>query len=252
MPDVFKPLAEVEWVEQLVCDRYKVKIPTFLANAHDWWGSWEKERFASMEQNLKYGDILFDIGAETGWISAIYAQFVGAENMCLFEPTPEVWPAIRATWLKNYMLYPKSTCCALVSDTDRDNVTLRIELDDPVPGHWPSAAYGESLLENVKYNHIDEDWERRPQITLDSFVGLTNIEPRGITIDVEGAELLVLLGAKQTLQTLRPLVWVSLHEGLTRPGVNPKNDDVINFMARQGYDGTLLATDHEAHWLFRP
>lgn len=64
MPDTFIPLSEVEWVEQLVCDRYKVKIPKFLADYNQWWGDWEKERFRSMEENLKRGDILFDVGAE--------------------------------------------------------------------------------------------------------------------------------------------------------------------------------------------
>ena len=250
MPDTFIPLSEVEWVEQLVCDRYKVKVPKFLVDAHKWWGWWEKERFASMEKNLKQRDILFDIGAETGWISAIYAQFVGAENMCLFEPTPEVWPTIKATWKENDLPTPLYACWGLVSNVD--GPPMPVTWGSISVRGWPACAYDKVLLENVKYNHIDEDAHHRPQITLDRFIEVTGIQPSAITIDVEGAELLVLQGAKNTLQTVRPLVWVSLHEGLTRPGVEPKNQDVINFMAKQGYDGTLLGVDHETHYLFRP
>jgi hypothetical protein len=63
-----------------VGDRYTVKMPEHIADPVNW-EHWEKERCLSMETNLRKGDILFDIGSETGWASAIYARFVGPENM---------------------------------------------------------------------------------------------------------------------------------------------------------------------------
>jgi len=247
MPDVFTPLSQVQFVEQLVCDRYRVKIPKFLAEAHQWWPTWEKERFASMEKELRQGDVLFDIGAETGWQSAIYAQFVGAKNMVLIEPTAQNWPAIKATWEANGLENPKSTAIGFLSDRDEHG-----ELFIGEHRGWIKEAYAEELLTNTKFSHIDENGGTIGQATLDRFVEMSSICPNAITIDVEGFELAVLCGAKGILQFVRPLVWVSLHEGLTRPGVNPKNEDVINFMAKQGYDGIKLGVDHEAHWIFRP
>lgn len=249
MPDTFKPLSEVLWVEKLVAGRYKVKVPSWMVTEHDWWPDWEVARFRSMEENLKKGDILFDVGSETGWISAIYAQFVGAENMCLFEPTPELWPAIKATWQQNGLDVPRATCPALVSDTSREYV------DNPMVGglrSWPILAYGEMLLENVKYNHINEDSDRRPQITLDRFVQITGIEPRAITIDVEGAEYQVLWGAQETIRRCRPLVWVSIHEQfmVDRYKVWPATLRLL--MESCGYQPNFLAEDHEGHWFFQP
>ncbi len=248
MPDIFKPLAEVQWVEKLVAGRYKVKVPSWMETAHDWWPDWEVARFRSMEENLKKGDILFDVGTETGWISAIYAQFVGAEYMCLFEPTPELWPAIRATWQQNGLATPKTGCCALVSDVD-----VKVGGDGSMMiGCWPDAASGELLLENVKYNHINEDCHRRDQITVDYFVERTEIEPRAITIDVEGAEFQVLRGAEKTIRRCRPLIWVSIHEAFMVDRYKIWPSTLRLFMESCGYHPTFLAEDHEGHWFFQP
>jgi FkbM family methyltransferase len=250
MPDFFKPLSEVEWVEQLVCDRYKVKIPKFLADYHNWWGWWEKSRFASMEENLRQGELLFDVGSEVGWISAIYAQFVGAGNMALFEPVPENWRNLKATWERNGLTIPRLTACGLLSNEEK----LSFVCNDRA---WPAEADGELLIESVKYRHIDENSHNSPQTTIDrlvehgAFVG--GLRPKALTVDVEGAELIVLKGAENTLKEIRPLVWVSLHEGwVNRPGVEPKNKDVHEFMNSLGYDAKLLGVDHEEHVFYTP
>jgi FkbM family methyltransferase len=249
MPDIFKPLTEVRFVEKLVANRYKVKVPDWMDTAHDWWADWEVARFRSMEENLKKGDILFDVGTETGWISAIYAKFVGAENMCLFEPTPELWPAIKATWEQNGLSMPRSTFCALVSDIDSGKGPGNII---GASRDWPTAAHGELILENVKYNHINEDAERRQQITLDSFVKIWNIEPKAITIDVEGAEYQVLWGAQETIRRCRPLIWVSIHEAFMVDRYKVWPSTLRLLMESHNYQGVFLAEDHESHFAFFP
>ena len=245
MPDTFIPLSEVEWVEQLVCDRYKVKIPKFLADYNQWWGDWEKERFRSMEENLKQGDILFDVGTEIGWQSAIYAQFVGAQNMCLFEPCPELWPNIKATWEANSLPMPRIMAQDFVTDKPRGTFTWNL-------GAWPPASESGMLLVNTKFQHLDENPETDAG-DLDVFVKCQKITPDAITIDVEGWELSVLRSAERILQFRRPLVWVSLHEGwVNRPGVDPKDQDVLDFMQGLGYSAEKLGVDHESHVMFRP
>ena len=68
---------------------------------------WEFERFESFRKHLRWGDTFYDIGAEHGWISAIIArEFVGAENMVLFEPSPEFWVNIRRIWEYNGLGMP--------------------------------------------------------------------------------------------------------------------------------------------------
>ncbi len=252
MPDTFKPLAEVQFVEKLVANRYKVKVPDWMDKAgYDWWPDWEVARFKSMEENLELGDVLFDVGTETGWISAIYAQFVGPEGMCLFEPCVELWPAIKASWEQNGLAMPLSTCCALVSDVDVFADSLATSLM-AVDKNWPVPAFETVLLENVKYNHIDEDCNRRAQIRLDTFVEWSEIEPSAITIDVEGAEYQVLRGAEQTIRRCRPLVWASIHEKFMVDRYKVWPSTLRLFMESCNYQGHFLAEDHEAHWLWKP
>jgi FkbM family methyltransferase len=250
MPDTFKPISEVQWVEKLVAGRYKVKVPDWM-NQYDYWPDWEVARFRSMEELLALGDVLFDVGSETGWISAIYAQFVGAEGMCLFEPTPELWPAIRATWKENGLATPRSTCCALVSDADVHADLLATSLM-AVDHGWPAPSERTFLLENVKYNHINEDCHRRPQITLDKFVEISGIEPDAITIDVEGAEYHVLRGAEQTIRRCRPIIWVSVHDQFMVDRYKVWPSMLRLFMESCNYQGNFLAEDHESHYCYVP
>jgi len=120
--------------------RYQVLAPDFIAEREDY-PHYEKDRFASMEVNLKKGDVLFDVGTETGWQSAIYARFVGAENMCLFEHVPELWPTIKQVWDANSLPLPLATYCGFVSN--RTTQAYR-----PLGGPWPDEAVtGEPLTD---------------------------------------------------------------------------------------------------------
>lgn len=39
---------------------------------------------------------------------------------------------------------------------------------------------------------------------------------------------------------------------MTPPSMLNYRDAVVEHMAARGYDGTLLAIDHEEHWMFTP
>src|SRR5579859_2107197 len=93
--------------------RYSINAPDFIADREER-PHYEKDRFASMEANLHKGDILFDVGCELGWQSAIYARFVGPENMCLFEHVRELWPTIKEIWKMNGYEFPLTTSCSFV------------------------------------------------------------------------------------------------------------------------------------------
>lgn len=238
----------IEFVTRRVVDRYDVRIPRYLSEYHNWWDTWEKCRFESMEANLKPGDILFDVGAEIGWISAIYARFVGAENMVMFEPVPNNWTMIREIWNQNGLPLPYATVCALVSDKTDNS---KADFDRSQREGWPSTAYGPLFTER-NFRYIHEHADRTPQITIDDYVGTTKIVPNAITIDIEGAELLALKGAEATMRTFSPKVWVSVHpELMDRDYAPTKPKDVLDFMDRVGYTSTYLGTDHEQHYFFQ-
>ena len=223
---------------------YEMILPRPLA---DWdvFAVWEKERIWSMSDNLKKGDVLFDIGTEQGWCNLIYAQFVGPENMVLIEPTQEFWPNIQATWEKNYPgIEPKAFYDGLISDKTSDERTKNFTA-------WPDASRG-SLIDRNKYQYIDDNSENVPEITIDDYVKRTGVIPDALTMDTEGAEIAVLRGAEQTLREYKPLVWASVHPDLAIQHGFGDVQNVYDFMESLGYKHQYLATDHEVHEFFYP
>lgn len=230
------PPASSQWL-------YNISLPDWLAE-WDVFANWERERFASMAKHLTKKDILLDIGAEVGWQSVIYAQFVGPRNMVLVEPSSEFWPNIQATWKRNFGKQSPLGCYyGLFGDKTTSKFVLPLYT-------FPAEAEGE-LTHRLTYRYIHEHGLRMPQIKLDDYVKLTGIKPGALTMDVEGAELLILKGAEQTLRKYKLKVWVSIHEELGQKDYNVTPDMVITYMEGLGYTGKHLATDHEQHWYFR-
>lgn len=228
------PPPESQW-------EYKIIMPDWLAE-WDVYGDWEVERMDSMRDNLKKGEVLFDIGTEVGWLNIIYAQFVDPENMVLIEPTAEFWPNIMNTWQHNFNVPPLGCYYGLFSDQTTSEFVL--------PKHYfPAEAEGE-LIDKLAYRYVHEHGKRMPQIKLDDYVRLTGIQPDALTIDVEGAELLILKGAEKTLKSRSLKVWVSIHRELGERDYGVKPEQVHEFMMRCSYSSQYLATDHEEHWYF--
>lgn len=261
MPE-FIPLENVEWrdvkIIKLNTDgpadqhpyEYQFSLPMPLAE-WDVFDYWEVERFNSMRDNLKKGMILFDIGSEQGWCNLIYAQFTGPENVILMEPTQEFWPNIKATFERNYPgVTPKGFYDGLLSDKTTD------PRGTPVKGikkfqQWPAASNG-PLIDRNKYQYIDDNSEGVFELTIDDYVKTTGIVPDALTMDTEGAEIVILRGAEQTLLKHKPLVWASVHPDLAIEHGFGDTKNVYEFMEQCGYDHKYLATDHEVHELFYP
>lgn len=209
----------------------------------DVWDYWEKERIHSMQKHLKNGDVLFDIGTESGWCNLVYASIVGPENMVLIEPTPEFWPNIHALWYKNYSVNPKGCYAGLISDTTTD-IRKGNELNS-----WGENYLG-AIIDRNKYVYIHENTQNIPMIKLDDFVSETGLIPNALNIDVEGAEILVFKGAEQTLINNSLKIFVSIHDDLGERDYNTKPEQTIAYLNSLGYQGEFLAKNHEEHWYF--
>lgn len=203
---------------------------------------WEFERFQSLQENLKYGDVFFEIGAEHGWMSAVIGrEFVGAENMVLFEPGDEFWINIRKTWQYNGLNEPLGCYCGFVGAETTGDAT---------PG-WPEqAVLGAQEIGSMPYKTLGRNTVQT--IRIDDYVEQTGHIPNAINIDVEGAEGIVISGALETLKRHRPLVWVSVHPDLMIRDHNTNREEFLQLMVDWGYVPEYLGTDHEEHYLFRP
>lgn len=248
MPDTYTEPANVEWRDIGILReehgyRYHFKLPRPLA---DWdvYDYWESARVYHMAEHLKPGMVLYDVGAEHGWCSLIYASMVGPENMVLIEPTAEFWPNIRHTWEQNYgHVMPRACYQGLVGDVSPEAHTP-VFFD-----RWPDCSNG-ALIGCNKYQYLHDHAEYIEAITLDDLVDRSGVAPDALTIDVEGAELNVLMGAQHTLEQHHPQIWVSIHPDLMERDYQTSPEDVYDYLGDLGYVGKYLATDHEQHHHF--
>lgn len=221
---------------------YELKLNEPLAS-WDVWDYWERERVYAMRRHLREGDILFDVGTESGWCNLVYADIVGPQNMVLIEPTPEFWANIHALWYKRFTIDPLACYAGLISDTTTDT------RKGSSLNAWGEKSLG-PIIDRNKYVYVHNNTEQIPMITLDDFVAETGIVPNALTIDVEGAEILVFKGGEKTLRDNNLKIFVSIHDdlGLRDYGTTPQQ--TIEFLESLGYHGEFLAKDHEEHWFF--
>jgi FkbM family methyltransferase len=226
-------------IETVINGRWSLKLPKHRADRPQWpW--WEATRLAHMHRHLgRGGHVVYDIGSEEGDFPALWASW--GNRTVLFEPNDRVWPNLKAIWDAN-ALDPPLACFPGFAAAE-DSETLDI------PDGWPPSADGPVIGDHGFLNLAERDDVQR--ITIDSMAQLVE-PPTAITIDVEGAELIVLWGARDVLTDVRPLVWVSVHEAFMADMYSHTPGDLDTYMREKGYESTFLATDHEAHWFWSP
>lgn len=209
---------------------------------------WEYARLESLHRHTFRGFTMYEVGAEHGWLSTIIGrEFVGPENMVLFEPSPELWVNIRKHWQHNNLPNPVACWPGFVGETSS---VPRTALEN-IAGLWPAAADPHrNEVPAMAYRSLADAGEIET-VSLDDFAAATEIVPNGFNIDVEGAELLVLRGAEQLLANEECLghVWVSIHPDLMEQ-FDHTPEELHGFMDMLGWTGEHLGTDHEEHWRF--
>jgi FkbM family methyltransferase len=205
---------------------------------------WEQARMQSILTILTPGDVFYEVGAEHGWMAAIYAQHVGPGNTVLIEPSPMLWPNIRKTWEANFGdTRPRGVWPGFVS-----NCVINAEED--WLDEWPDSSVGDEVA-GLQYLSLADHGEFTPTVTIDWLVSQLEA-PKGLSIDVEGAELLVLEGMTETLTDDKPWVWLSMHPDLMLDNYGHRTSEIRNLFGAHGYSMHLLAVDHEEHWICWP
>jgi FkbM family methyltransferase len=153
-------------------------------------GSYEPQTERFIRQNVKPGMTVLDIGANTGYMTILLADMVGAHGQVhSFEPMPANYELLRKNVDSNGLNQVHLHKLAL-SDR-KGEATLHVD-----PGNDGGNTIG---------NVMGEGWDGHSAITvateaLDDFLGRAGIgKVDFIKIDVEGAESLVFAGARKLL-----------------------------------------------------
>lgn len=158
----------------------------------------------SLSNMSKVGDTVFDIGANRGHVTLVFARSVGTNGRVVaFEPVPSLLAAIgenvALNGLSNVTICPKA-----LSDSEG---TIQFEYSDQhsTQGKIPNVEPG-LKVDNVELITVET-------ITLDEYLSSDSSlpSPDMMKIDVEGAAGLVLKGARATIAKHRPRIFIELH-----------------------------------------
>jgi FkbM family methyltransferase len=239
----------VEMVPAVLNGEWELVLPQYRAELYAR-GPWEVERLRSMHALLEPGMVLYDIGTETGDLSSLFAKWVEPGGVVLFEPNPRAWPNVRAIWEANDAAPPLGCFVGFANDfTELRDIAATRTLGD-----WPGAASLAVCDDHGMWELCHQPAvEKAAHVRIDDAVGLLGVPaPDAITIDVEGAELLVVQGAMRTLREDRPIVWASVHERLMADAYQETAGKLLQTFLDIDYSVEFLGCDHESHYLFRP
>jgi FkbM family methyltransferase len=181
------------------------------------------------------GGVLWDVGAHMGFHTLGFAALVGAAGRVVgFEPNPSNRERLRQNLEKNADLAARIEIlsCAL---SDREGESAFVVSHD-VDSGASSMSFLDGTTPAVDPG-FSSAWGRIvvPLRTVDGLIQERAAPPPdALKIDVEGAELLVLRGAAETLRAVRPTLIVEAHSAKLL-------FEVHQWLASYGYTFRLLA-----------
>ena len=235
-------------IEVLINGKWKLKLPEssakeWLDNMRTHKGIWEGERLDELNKEIKQGSVVYYIGAYKGDMAALLETW-GAK-LVVMEGTAGFWPLIKETWELNKLKSPVGFFSGLVSN----RTTIQAVKKDLTT--WPTRS--EPFVEwQTGFAHLAESAGVFPEVSVNDFRLITDIVPDIITVDVEGSELEVMKGAKETLLKYHPTLILSIHPEFMFHNHNVYERELHDLIEESGYDkGKHLAYDHEHHWLYK-
>jgi FkbM family methyltransferase len=156
----------------------------------------EMDEQSVMRRFVREGDVVFDIGANIGMHTTLLSQLAGpGGRVFAFEPNPELLPTLAHTiaGLRNAVLYPYA-----LSD-EETAATLFVPVHHTMSSlaDWTNAG-----LEDARFGKARTVTVRQRRIDVLTASGILPL-PDFIKCDVEGAELKVFRGGRETLDRAR-------------------------------------------------
>jgi FkbM family methyltransferase len=157
------------------------------------YGGREREEMQAMIAHIRPGSVVYDLGANYGMHTLLFARLAGPEGRVLaFEPSPGVYQ-----WLqKNIDLNGfQHVTCVQKAVSDANGRVLFDAGSSTATGHISTTSTGFAV----------------EAVTIDSLLESGCPVPDFMKIDVEGGESSALEGALNVLRARRPTLLIELH-----------------------------------------
>jgi len=175
-----------------------------LKTEKDYWlGTYEIDLQEAASTLIKKGDVVYDVGANIGYMSMLFARYAGMEGKIFaFEAFPQNVERMKKNITINNLENQIIVLNYAVVDSNKE-VSFLVG-----PSHETGKAEGSVGRKETAYR----DRIIIQGISLDDFVfSLDNPLPDVVKMDIEGGEVMALPGMKRVLQEGRPLVFLELH-----------------------------------------
>jgi len=204
-------------------------------------GRWEPEVWQAIARGLPVGGVMLDVGAYIGYDSLKASVRVGpAGRVVAFEPNPITLPILTAnvteSGASNVIVQP-------IACTDSEQT---LTFFDATPG----GNSGSSSLSQKNAGPVARQYtvRGRPIDDVMAELGLTRVDV--IKIDVEGAELMVLRGAAQTIRRFHPKLVVEVVERQLE-SMGTSVEEVTSFIGSLGYGAWKEVDYKNREWSVR-
>ena len=191
----------------------------------------ETEQTAMMLAELGAGKVFFDIGANVGYYTILASRAVGrAGSVVAFEPVVR-----NLVFLQRHVdLNRAANVKILPFALSEKNSIASFSLGN-------NSAMGHLVESNGASNGKNNDLVYVPTVSLDEIAAKLNLAPDVMKIDVEGAEMDVFRGGRETLAKAKPVIFLSTHSPQLRR-------ECLDFLGEIGYKTeSLLSADADSH-----
>ncbi len=161
-----------------------------------WLGSYEYSKQQLFAERIRYGSIVFDIGAHVGFYTLLASELVGSDGrVYAFEPVPR-----NLFYLKRHLQLNRITNVTVIEAAVSDSSGVAYFDEGPGSSMGHLSAQGTCLVKTI---------------ALDEMISGKQIPvPDCLKVDVEGAEMLVLRGAESLLTQSHPIIFLATHSNV--------------------------------------
>jgi FkbM family methyltransferase len=190
---------------------------------------------AYLEEVLSPGKVFFDVGANIGIYTLVASRIVGeAGRVVAFEPSIQSFPGLQRNVNLNGLTNVTAFRTAL---SEKSGKACLYQAPDPVANSVCGDPGWRAGTEQITLETLDRVTEQ---------TSIQHVDV--IKIDAEGAEELVLRGAKKVLTAMRPVVIFEVNpEACARFGLSPYG--ARELLENLGYEFRIL---HNSGTFFRP
>jgi FkbM family methyltransferase len=220
---------------------------------------WLEPELLGLSSLVGPGSVCFDVGSAAGLYTVQLSRLAGPSGLVhSVEPLPFAWSGWNRVLRSRHTPNVRHHCVALSAQAGQASMSVPMGRYGLVTGRSFISQHCQGLGSNAEFSrHIDYPV---PVTTLDGLVSEAGLQRLDfIKIDVEGAELHVLRGGTNAIESFRPAMLIEI-EGRHTERYEYTPADVVSWLLQRGYEMFMwqgrwqpvaLVSEQTRNYLFR-